>query len=80
MKTTTLVLIEWVDIALYNTGWIPQENVIDNMEFIRCISVGFIVAETDERVVLTQTRGDNAKITNPLVIPRKVIKRIRKLK
>lgn len=74
-----LVLIEWVDITKHNTGWIPQENVIENMTFMNCRSVGYVVAHDEERVVLSQTVTDD-KITDPLVIPQKVIKSIFVLK
>lgn len=74
-----IVLIEWVDITKHNTGWIPAEAVVDNMRFMRCKSVGFIVAETEEAVVISQTVTDE-QITDPLVIPRRVIKKIRKLR
>lgn len=75
----SLVLIEWVDITKHCTGWIPEENAIDNLRFMNCVSVGFLLAKTDEAVMITQTRTED-QITDPLVIPTKVIKKIRKLR
>jgi len=74
-----LVLIEWVDITKHCTGWIPEEDVIDNMSFMQCSSVGFLVSKSKDAIVITQTRTNN-QITDPLVIPRRVIKKMRYLK
>ena len=45
---------------------------------MRCRTIGLLVGESSDRVVITSTQGDGDQALQPLVIPRRAIIRIRK--
>ena len=79
MKAPKVVLVEWVD-SSGTGGWQPLTQVV-KMEPDRCISVGFVVNETDKYVTLIQSftnRKDSTtdEADHALTIPKRAITRI----
>ena len=51
------ILVEWIDSAQPIGAWMFLENM-PRMEVIECVSVGWLVAETDEVLMLAPNLGD----------------------
>ena len=51
------LLVEWIDSAQPIAAWMFLENM-PRMEVIECVSVGWLVAETDEVLMLAPNLGD----------------------
>ncbi len=74
-----LVLIQWVDSA-FAQGWMSRES-IDAHKLSKCISVGLLVAESDEQVTIMQSASvDKEQYGDGITIPKCSIKRMRQLK
>ena len=58
-----LVLIEWVDSAQPIPGWRHLDD-LPKLEIVRCLSVGWLVAENDEIRMLAPNLGDVASPEN----------------
>jgi len=69
MKSPKLVLVKWID-AYHNDGW--QFGAIPVANFDPCFSVGFLMDDTKEGIVLAQTWFDG-DCANLIGIPRKMI-------
>ena len=52
------ILVEWIDSAQPIAAWMFLENM-PRMEVIECVSVGWLVAETDEVLMLAPNLGDS---------------------
>lgn len=75
-----LVRIDWVDITKTFTGWVSEEQVLQEADFMVCHSVGFLVHKTPSRVIICQSHSSSADmLTDPLVIPTQVIRKIHNL-
>jgi len=70
-------LVEWDD-AYSKSGW---TNPNDDLTISKCITVGLLLSENDDRVVVAQNASHTSgSIGDILAIPRGCIKRIRELK
>lgn len=71
------VEVKWIDIEAYCDGWKSKDDKLliswIKEECILCVSVGYLVYESDNHVVLAQTLCDNA-LGEFIKIPRSVIK------
>lgn len=84
----TIVEVKWIDSAS-TPGWASLDDIeeqLDQHAFAECVTVGFIVKETDEYVALvmslnlqnevnTKTQGENL-----FIIPKSCIKTITNLR
>lgn len=72
LSNCPVVSVSWVDAKELETGWIPIEDCI-SADLARCVSVGYLVEETPEKVVIMATAGyDGEDVTeggNVTVIP-----------
>ena len=68
------VLVEWID-SVHSTGWSPVREPSD----MRCVSAGFLVAKTADRVTLAINR-DGDRFGHFMEIPRVAVTRIRTLR
>lgn len=59
------VAIEWKDSSSIQNGWIESGN-LDALGVSECLSVGFILSEDKEKVVICANIS-NANQSNPLV-------------
>lgn len=72
-----LVQIDWVDITKTFTGWVSEEDVLEQADFMVCHSVGFLIHKSPTRVIICQSHSSSADmLTDPLVIPTQVIRKI----
>jgi len=62
-----LEYFEWSD-SVNRPGWVDVDGVIDYLDAPRCVSVGFVVEETEEFVYLSTTISDAACLA-PVAIP-----------
>ena len=69
MNSPKLVLIEWID-AYHQDGW--QFGTIPVANFDPCFTVGFLMDNTKEGVVIAQTWFDG-DCANLIGIPKKMI-------
>ena len=51
------ILVEWIDSAQPVAAWMFLDNM-PRMEVIECVSVGWLVAETDKVLMLAPNLGD----------------------
>ena len=73
-----IVLIEWVD-SVRAFDWSLLEDVDEKS--MDCISVGFLLKETDNYVTIAQNYGlKPEQVCNLITIPKCSIKNIRKIK
>lgn len=81
-----LLLIEWVDSHSCGNGWQKLETVESNQEVLHCRSVGWLLVETDDIVVLVPhisgERNTNTRLfcKGDLAIPKRAITRRTKLR
>ena len=67
-----LVLIEWADSRQPTIGWVRLAEM-EQSEFCRCYSIGFVVKEDKETIALASNVADiedGAQATGIIVIPR----------
>ena len=72
MNSPKLVLIEWID-AYHQDGW--QFGSIPIANFDPCFTVGFLMDNTKEGVVIAQTWFDG-DCANLIGIPKKMINKM----
>jgi hypothetical protein len=77
-----LLCVEWEDSARPVSAW----QWIDDYEIphtVRCVSVGFLIAETAEALALAPNLGDTTRertqASGIIRIPRSAVRRMRKL-
>jgi len=73
-----LRIIEWIDIHSVGDSWQGIEDV--DLSFPHIKSVGFVVHEDEDRVLLVQTISTDEEIIGELVIPKSTIVGDKKLK
>ena len=56
-KSDNPLLVEWVDSAQPISAWMFLENK-PSLETMQCVSVGWVVGETDEVLMLAPNLGD----------------------
>ena len=72
-----IVLVEWIDSST-EYGWLKVESF--DTSVVKCQSVGFLIKETDDAIVVTLSRSDSGRCADAITIPKCSIKRIRYLK
>ena len=73
-----IVIIEWVD-SVRASDWTYVEDVDEKP--MDCISVGFLLKETEDSVTIAQNYGlKPEQVCNIMTIPKCSIKNIRKIK
>jgi len=79
-----IVLIEWEDSCSWSSEWIFTKNLQKIYENVYCWTVGWILNEDQETIVITQTLGDihkeNEQFTGVIQIPKSAIRKIIKIK
>ncbi len=75
MKDFPLWRVEWID-STNRGGW--QEAGKD-LDLSKCITVGFLVKDNDERVVIASSIDDNDEIANLTAIPRQVVTKMERI-
>ena len=79
-----LVLVEWVDSQRRSANWTPVTEVAKPRRGgLRCCSVGWVVHDTKDAVVLMPNitdDGDDMQCVHGLEIPKCSITRMRRLK
>jgi hypothetical protein len=73
-----LFKIEWVDSHGGCEDWIHRED-LKPLGVVTCVSVGFVIDETEDCITLSHTVSDN-QILGRLSIPKVAIKKQRRLK
>lgn len=52
-----LVLVEWKDASRLSSGWMDWSDIPDPY-IHKCVSVGFVVSDNDNGIILVPTIGD----------------------
>ena len=74
-----LVLIRWDDSSFSHGGWVDEDE-LKTLNVSRGVSVGFVIEETKDKIVLVQNIGESKQRASAIAIPKSCIKRIWKLK
>lgn len=79
-----LVIVEWID-SSSGEGWRPTDELATQTAPVRCQSVGWVLAETKEAIVLVaHTSGGHNSYREyargDISIPKGCVTRVRKLK
>ena len=73
-----IIKINWVD-SVRASDWTLLEDIDDKP--LDCVSVGFLIKETDEQITIAQNYGIKPEqVCNLMTIPRCSIKDIKELK
>ncbi len=72
------VLVQWLDAKIPQPGW-EDLATLAPLEPLRCASVGFVLAEDDQTIVLAQTVGE-VEVQGRLAIPAGAVTKIFRLK
>lgn len=76
VKNFPLVMVTWVDAATDN-GWTDTDEAHDFVPPV-CQTIGYLVADKPDHVVLAQTHGGN-EMGNRWTIPRGMVSSVRTL-
>lgn len=71
-----IVAVTWDDIVT-RADWVgDRETVIEEMKPMRCVSIGFLIVDNDEIVLLADTVSKDKEFSGLTVIPKPVVKEI----
>ena len=76
-STPRAALVKWIDANSVGPGW-EEIGTLPPLEPVHCVSVGFVLEEEGDTVVLAQTVGDTA-VCSRICIPRGCIKSMKTL-
>ena len=62
------VVVEWLDAVQGNPGW-EEIATMGPLEVLRCTTVGFVLSEDDEAIVVAETVAEE-DVQGRIVIPR----------
>lgn len=68
-ETPKIVWIEWLDSCM-NHGWREENSINLESGRLRCESIGFLVSETDDLVVVSASWDSVESFADPITIPR----------
>lgn len=76
-KRYELVCVQWTDASRLNDGWMDLSD-IPPPYLHRCVTVGFVIGENKDGIILVPTIGDTEHIENShtyggMMIPRHAI-------
>ena len=78
MKVMKKVIIDWVD-SVRASDWTYTEDI--DGKTMNCISIGFLLKETDDSVTIAQNYGLNPEqVCNLMTIPKCSIRNVREIK
>ena len=73
----SIVEVTWADSASYGT-WRPVEEWDEALTTLHtCLSAGYLYRATDTDVVLMQSQGDTAHLSDAIQIPAFAVQRVR---
>lgn len=70
------VYVEWFD-AFSDMGWKSPSEIDSHLV---CITIGFLVKEDKDGITISCTINNNGEFTDPLTIPRGMIRRRKSIK
>lgn len=83
MSGERLVEVEWVDSAVLEGGsWLDRHQLLENAtrERITCRTVAYLLAQTDEALVLVQSVGGfEGQVQGGIVVPRSAVRALTNL-
>lgn len=73
------VEVHWEDSTIPHRGWREVKEILADRKAVRCMSVGFVLADDEQGMVLTNSiHGSEA--AGVVMIPRSAIRKVRKLR
>jgi hypothetical protein len=76
-----VVDIEWLDPCSPCPGWWPESKAAAELKPALCRSVGYLYENgDDENMVLVGSFTDSGDLSDPLVVPRSLVRRVKYLK
>ena len=68
--------VEWID-SVSSGRWGTREEYIEKAAVPLCWSVGYVLVNDKERIVLLQSCSDNGDVADSISIPKKAVRRLR---
>jgi hypothetical protein len=78
-KKNEKLLVEWID-AYSSSEWMSEEDAMKRPKEIDCLTMGFFLAEDDEIVRLSSSIGKEGCMRDLMIIPKGMIKKIKRLR
>jgi hypothetical protein len=73
------VEVEWEDSTVWQRGWEKIDEILENRDSVRCLSIGFVLADDKRGIVLAaNVHGDEA--AGVAMIPRRQIVKRKRLR
>lgn len=72
------VEVEWED-SMSTSGWAPTDKHNELSQDLRCISIGYVIADTKDRVILAQSQSTHGSAADTISIPRSAVRRVSKV-
>lgn len=73
------VEVEWEDSTVLHEGWQPIGDILARRQAVKCMSVGFVLADDKQGVVLAASVHGNEAV-GVTMIPRSAIKKRKRLR
>lgn len=73
-----LMEIEWLDSATKG-GWNHHDNYQEEAQTSLCKSVGYVLKDNKDMIVLVQTQSVTQNVTDSIAVPKGCIVKVRKL-
>lgn len=67
--------VEWVD-SFGSPHWVSPDDIPDLLAHLPALSVGYLVSDTSEAIVLVMGVGGQEQHLNQMAIPRPAVKKI----
>jgi len=80
MKRTPVTEVIWDDCLFFTGGWEPHASVMRQSRQIRQRSVGYVLADDKEGIVLAAALSQGGNVFGAHVIPRVQIVKVRRLR
>lgn len=81
MRHSGIETVEWVDSTTHNTGWVrPGDSELSSLSLKRIRSVGFVIDEDEDRIIMTGSFAQGDYFHNLFMIPKGCITSREKLK
>jgi hypothetical protein len=78
-KKNEMILVTWVD-AFQSCEWMTEDEAMKRPKEVDCRTIGFFLAEDEELLRISHSIGDEGCMRDLNIIPKGMIKSIRRLR
>ena len=80
MNLTSFEIIEWLDHCTFTDSKWRSPEEINSLTPVKVVTLGFVVSETKDALLVVGTAADNEALANEFLILKKAIARRKKIK